>query len=61
MATLIITHLNDKIDPYTLAAEVQKILGHSNIQTTIDHYLRPVALDPKEVLSIFSSIDDGAA
>ena len=53
MATLITTNLKGKVDPFTIAKQVQKILGHSDISTTLNSYIFPASMDTNDLFAVF--------
>ena len=53
MATLITTNLKGKVDPFTIAKQVQKILGHSDISTTLNSYIFPASMNTDDLFAVF--------
>lgn len=58
MATIVATELSKKgIDPFTIAKQIQTILGHKSMTTTMEEYIFPVHTKENRAIDVFAPQD----
>lgn len=58
MATIVATELSKKgIDPFTIAKQIQTILGHKSMTTTMEKYIFPISTKENRAIDVFANYD----